>query len=44
MKLHGSMEIADRKQQEALELFNSQVEESKKTLNTLDKDLKKKVN
>ena len=41
-KLHASMEITDKKQRDALELFNTQVEESKKNLMIIEKDRKMK--
>lgn len=37
-KLHASMELSDKKQRDALELFNTQVEESKKNLMNIEKD------
>lgn len=37
------MEVSDRKQREALELFNSQVEDSKKTLVNIEKDKQNKA-
>ena len=36
------MEITDKKQRDALELFNTQVEESKKNLMIIEKDRKMK--
>ena len=36
------MEASDRKQRDALDLFNSQVEDSKKTLNNIEKDRQNK--
>ena len=36
------MEITEKKQRDALELFNSQVEESKKNLMNIEKDRQKK--
>ena len=41
-KLHASMELSDKKQRDALELFNTQVEESKKNLMNIEKDRQKK--
>ena len=37
------MEITDRKEKEAMELFNNQVEESKKNLESIEKSLKNKL-
>ena len=36
------MEITDKKQKEALELYNTQVEESKKNLTNIERDRRNK--
>jgi DNA-directed RNA polymerase subunit N (RpoN/RPB10) len=42
LKLHASMDMTDKKQQEALESWNTQVEESRSKLAYLDRKFKSK--
>ena len=42
LKLHANMQATDKKQQDQIDAFNNSVEESKKTLQALKREFKKK--